>query len=92
MQRDLGQWGEIERSDPARVQWLNNVWRRYAADHPDVHIVDLDGHACPGGTYTPTIDGITMRTDGAHFTDAGAKLMWQWLAPRLRRIAANARP
>ena len=92
VQRDLGQWGEVERSDPARVQWLNNVWRRYAADHPDVHIVDLDGHACPGGTYTATIDGITMRTDGAHFTDAGAKLMWQWLAPRLRRIAANARP
>ncbi len=92
VQRDLGQWGEVERSDPSRVQWLNAVWRRYAADHPtDVHIVDLERHACPEGTSPATIDGITMRTDGAHFTDAGAKLMWEWLAPRLHRISTDAR-
>ncbi len=92
VRRDLGQWGEAERSDPARVQWLNNVWRRYAADHPtDVHILDVDSQACPGGTYASTIRGTRMRTDGSHFTDAGAKLMWEWLAPRLHHIAAHAR-
>ena len=86
--RNLGQWGEPERADPARVQWLNEVWSRYAVDHStDVRLLDLNGHACPGGDFAATIDGAKMRTDGVHFTDAGAKVMWQWLAAELHAIA-----
>jgi hypothetical protein len=69
------------------VQWLNDVWRRYAADHLDVTLLDLDAHACPNGAYTDTIDGVTMRTDGVHFTLPGARLLWKWLGPEVLRIA-----
>ncbi len=85
--RELGEFGEVARADPARVRWLNDVWRRYAADHPDVSILDLDAHACPGGAYAATIDGVTMRTDGVHFTVAGARLLWKWLGPAVLRSA-----
>ncbi len=89
--RDLGAWGEAERSDPKRVRWLNQVWARYAADHPaDVHLLDLDAVACPNGKFAATIDGVTMRTDGEHFTPEGAQLIWRWLAPRLHRISKMA--
>ena len=85
--RELGEFGEVARADPARVRWLNDVWRRYAADHPNVSILDLDADACPGGTYAATIDGVTMRTDGVHFTVAGARLLWKWLGPAVLRSA-----
>ena len=51
--RELGAFGEQARADPARVRWLNDVWRRYAADHPEVTLLDLDAHACPGGSTRP---------------------------------------
>ena len=87
--RELGEFGEAAHADPARVQWLNDVWRRYAADRPDVSILDLDAHTCPGGTYATTIDGVTMRTDGVHFTLPGARLLWKWLGPAVLRIGRS---
>ena len=79
-------------ADPARVQWLNDVWRRYVADHPDVSLLDLDAHACPGGKYVATIDGVPMRTDGVHFTLEGARLLWKWLGPAVLRLARDPAP
>ena len=90
--RELGAFGEASRADPARVQWLNDVWRRYVADHPDVTLLDLYAHACPGGKYAATIDGVPMRTDGVHFTLPGARLLWSWLGPAVLRIAHGASP
>jgi len=90
--RELGDAAESDRADPARVAWLNDVWRRYAADHPEVTVLDLDAHACPGGSYAATIHGVDMRTDGVHFTLPGARLMWRWLGPQLVRIAHGQRP
>jgi hypothetical protein len=87
---ELGQWGEPERADPARVAWLNSVWLRFAADHPDVSVLDLDAEVCPNGAYAATLDGVRMRTDGTHFTERGARRVWQWLAPSLRLVAAAA--
>ncbi len=85
--RDLGSFGETERADPARLRWLNDVWRRYVGDHPGVTLLDLNAHACPGGRYAETIDGVPMRTDGVHFTRDGARVMWRWLGPELLRLA-----
>src|SRR4051794_25141439 len=90
--RELGAFGEEARADPTRVRWLNDVWRRYAADHPDVTVLDLYAHACPEGKYTPTIDGVAMRTDGVHFTLPGARLMWKWLGPEVLDIADGRTP
>lgn len=85
--QSLGQFGEADRADPARVRFLNDVWRRYAQAHPGVQVVDLDARVCPGGRYADTLDGVKMRTDGVHFTAAGAGQVWQWLAPELIKIA-----
>jgi len=90
--RELGEFGEAARADPARVQWLNDVWRRYATDHPDVTLLDLNAHACPGGKYATAIDGVPMRTDGVHFTLPGARLMWKWLGPAVLDIANGRAP
>jgi peptidoglycan/LPS O-acetylase OafA/YrhL len=90
--RELGEFGEAARADPARVDWLNDVWRRYAADHPDVTLLDLDAHACPDGKYAATIDGVPMRTDGVHFTLPGARLLWKWLGPAVLRVARGEAP
>jgi len=85
--RVLGEFGEGDRADPARVQFLNDVWRRYAVAHPDVTVLDLDARVCPNGQYAATVDGTDMRTDGVHFTEAGAQQVWKWLGPELLRIA-----
>src|SRR6476469_1015132 len=61
---ELGSFGEEARADPARVRWLNDVWRRYAVDHPDVSVLALSAHANTDGKYAPTVDGVTMRTEG----------------------------
>ena len=52
-------------------------------------LLDLDAHACPNGHYAAAIGGVPMRSDGVHFTDPGAQLMWQWLGPQLLDIAAG---
>ena len=87
-ERDLGAWDGRERNEPARLHWLNQVWARYAADHPtDVHLLDLFDIACPGGKYAAKLHGVTMRSDGQHFTPEGARVIWRWLAPELHRIS-----
>jgi hypothetical protein len=88
--RILGEFGEVDRTDPARVQFLNGVWRRYGDAHPDVTVVDLDARVCPGGKFAQSIDGVKMRTDGVHFTEGGSRQIWQWLEPELIRIARSS--
>jgi hypothetical protein len=34
------------------------------------------------------MDGVKVRYDGVHFSKGGAKLVWQWLGPQLRRLAS----
>jgi hypothetical protein len=87
--RDLHVLGEKERAQPWRVRWLNGVWRRFARRHPTMTLLDLDAHACPHGHYADEIGGVPMRSDGVHFTDPGAQLMWRWLGPQLLDIAAG---
>ena len=74
------------RNDQSRADWLNRVWRSYADDHKStVRFVDFGKIVCPGGEPRQTVDGKTFRYDGVHFTDAGAKYVWKWLAPHRHR-------
>jgi hypothetical protein len=76
------------RNDPARGEWLNQVLGRFVAAHRDrMVLLDLSSFLCPGGRYRARIDGVQVRYDGVHFTQGGAKLVWQWLGPQLRRLA-----
>ena len=74
-------------NDERRVTWLDDVLRRYAAAHADtVRIYDLYAQVCPHG-YTDSLNGVRLRTDGLHFSPAGAALVWSGLGPAL--IAAG---
>jgi hypothetical protein len=78
------------RDDPARGRWLNQVLGRFVAVHGDrVRLLDLDGFLCPGGRYIAKMHGVQLRYDGVHFTQGGARIVWRWLGPQLRRLAGE---
>ncbi len=68
---------------------LNELLRRYAAEHPvDTRVLDLNPMMCPTGPPCPeVVDDIRPRPrDGAHYSDAGGA----WLSPRLLELLAVA--
>jgi hypothetical protein len=85
--QEFNTWGEQERSEGWRVDWLNRVFQRYADAHPDVSVVDLHGEVCPDGKYAAKIDGREVRSDGVHFAKQGTRLVWDWLAPIIQQLA-----
>jgi peptidoglycan/LPS O-acetylase OafA/YrhL len=95
-QPDGAAWPE---SNPARVAAYNKLVRQVAALHPQTDtVVDLNAAACPGGHYTVTLHGQTIRSvdDGVHFTPAGGVVLAPVLMPavvaagRAQRAAAAA--
>jgi len=79
-----------ERNDPARVAWVNQVFQRIVARHPQrLRLIDLGGFLCPGGHDADKIDGVKVRTDGVHFTPEGAGVVWRWLGPQLVDLATH---
>jgi peptidoglycan/LPS O-acetylase OafA/YrhL len=90
--RDTGLNGEAgARNDPFRGVWVNEVLGRFADRHADVvSLLDLRGFLCrgqDGEEYVDRLDGVRVRGDGVHFTQAGAELVWDWLAPRIEAAA-----
>jgi peptidoglycan/LPS O-acetylase OafA/YrhL len=65
---------------PRRIH-LNNLFRQFAAQHPDtVAVADLASIVCPRGSCPAAVDGVTLRPrDGNHFEGDGPA----WVAPRL---------
>jgi len=68
-----------------RINLVNDVYRKFAEQHPEVILVELNRFTCPEGHYTDLyIDGVQMREDGLHFTDGEAsKIAASWLAPQI---------
>jgi peptidoglycan/LPS O-acetylase OafA/YrhL len=90
--RDTGLNGEAgPRNDPFRGAWVNEVLGRFAARHTGVvSLLDLRGFLCrgeDGEEYVDRLGGVRVRGDGVHFTQAGAELVWDWLAPRIEATA-----
>ena len=81
-----------QRDDPAAVAGVNNALRAVARRLPDqVTFVPWANAICPGGHFTPKINGIVVRPDGVHFASTGAaRLAADPLAPVLRRLAIAA--
>jgi peptidoglycan/LPS O-acetylase OafA/YrhL len=77
-------------NDPERTEWLNAAVARYAAraDSPRVSLIGLDEWLCADG-YSDTRDGVELRSDGLHFTEQGAAVVWRWLGPRLLALAGR---
>jgi peptidoglycan/LPS O-acetylase OafA/YrhL len=82
-QPDGAAWPE---EDPARLAEYNKLVRQVAREHPATDsVADLYAAACPGGHYTPTEKGVTIRTvdDGIHFTPAGGVLLAPSVMPTI---------
>jgi peptidoglycan/LPS O-acetylase OafA/YrhL len=77
-------------NDPARVAAVNDAVREAVRRSGlDVTVIDPGPWLCKGG-YRDRIDGVTMHTDGVHFTVEGARLYWGWLGPRLLKAGRTA--
>jgi hypothetical protein len=76
---------------PARVDAWNALLRKESAAHPDlVTVLDLNKVVCPGGTFTWSVNGLRVRSDGLHFTPAGVqRLIAPWLLPQLATLASS---
>jgi peptidoglycan/LPS O-acetylase OafA/YrhL len=79
-------------SDPARLARFNELLVQAQARHPsNTTVVDLDSMVCPGGKYTTTLDGVTIRaSDGIHFPAAPVGPLAQLILPQLRQLAVDA--
>ena len=75
--------------DDEKIERLNGLFRRFAADHPEsVTVVDLAAIVCPDGSPCPEeIDGVKPRPrDGGHFEGEGPR----WVAPKLLDAVVRA--
>ena len=82
-QPDGAPWPE---ENPARLAVYNKLVREVAAEHPLTDsVADLNAAACPGGHYSATKGGVTIRTvdDGIHFTPAGGVLLAPYVMPEI---------
>jgi peptidoglycan/LPS O-acetylase OafA/YrhL len=74
---------------PARVDAWNRLLDRVAVTNPArPTLLDLNRVICPGGTFTWTVAGLRVRSDGLHFTPAGVQqIIAPWLLPQLSNLA-----
>jgi len=81
-QPDGAPWPE---DNPARVDLYNHLVREVAAEFPITDsVVNLNGLVCPGGKYTSTFHGVTIRnTDGIHFTIQSGEVLAPYLMPAI---------
>jgi len=88
-ERDADQSGSsLPRNDPARVRWVNGVFKEFAQRHSDqVELIDFADFLCPGGRPLAKVHGIELRPDGVHFSLQSSSIVWRWLAPQLIDLA-----
>ena len=72
---------------PIRVTLWNQLLRGVVAAHPGTQVLDLGRKICPNGTFTWTVDGIQVRSDGVHLTQQGVHWLAPWLVQQLDRAA-----
>lgn len=73
-------------NDPDRIAAVNAAARQAArAQAFPVRVIDLNPVLCPDG-YAQDLGGVALRTDGLHLSEGGARLVWDHLDPRLRRM------
>jgi len=83
----------VERVKPGmdeRVACTNQVLADIAQARAGVEVVDLASFVCPPGHECQThIDGVDLRPDGRHFEGDGARLVNEWLMPRVVAAARS---
>jgi hypothetical protein len=81
-------WSENE---PSRVRAFNALERQVARSHPgEVDVIDLNRMLSPGGSYTSSVNGVTVRwADGVHVTTAAGELLQSQILPQIDRIGLD---
>jgi hypothetical protein len=76
-------------AEDAQHGHLNEVYREFAARHPDdIVIADLSEMLCPALRCPEIIDGLKPRPfDGMHFSPQGAAWASRWLWPQILAVA-----
>ncbi|MET0728835.1 MAG: acyltransferase family protein [Acidimicrobiales bacterium] len=72
-------------ADGRREKVMREMLRTYAADHPDVRVLDLLEQVCPGGDCDQPVAGFdpAWRYDGMHFSPEGAQWVAAWVTAQL---------
>jgi hypothetical protein len=71
--------------NPARVDRWNQIVREQLAATPEVKMLDLGATLCPNGSYTWSVDGVQVRSDGVHLSPDGVAWLAPWFADQLRK-------
>jgi len=74
---------------PRRLAIYNGLLRQVAAEQPTrVFVQDLYSLVCPRGTFTTTVNGVTVRSvDGIHFIPyRGGNYLAKWILPFWRDV------
>ena len=66
---------------------FDQLKRGFTAAHPGTRLLDLNRKLCPDGTFTWTVDGVQVRSDGVHLTPDGVRWLTPWLTRALSRAA-----
>jgi hypothetical protein len=79
--------------DPARLTRLNQLIVQAHDRHPNTtSLVDFNAMICPGGQFSPQLDGVTIRSDdGIHFPLGELPPVAEKLLPVLRNLAPPPR-
>jgi peptidoglycan/LPS O-acetylase OafA/YrhL len=82
-------WSREYTADSRTFPQLAALQRQFAAEHPDVSIIDLDAELCPDGTCRSVDDtGKVLRADGIHFTTEGATAMSRYLTTKFESLSS----
>jgi hypothetical protein len=84
-------FGTPERTDPTRIARVNRIIDEVIAATPRAQLLRWSEFLCPNGQYLEQINGAVIRYDGLHFFGDGKRLLWEWMGPRLDRMAERAR-
>jgi peptidoglycan/LPS O-acetylase OafA/YrhL len=79
-------------NDRSRVDHFNELLRDLAAKPENagkVQLLDLGHWLCPGPSdpCQDQINGVTVRDDGLHYGEDGARAVARWLTPQFRQLA-----
>ena len=81
------EWSRQLARDSRTFPQINELLRRFVAEHTDVALIDLDAYLCPQQICTTEdSSGHALRSDGLHFTAAGAAHLAPWLFEQFRSI------
>jgi hypothetical protein len=84
------EWGEQFSRDSRTFPHVNELQRRFVTQHPDVALIDLEFQLCPQQRcILEDTSGQALRSDGLHFTTAGAAHLAPWLTEQFRSIVSS---